>query len=169
MMNKQKLLILILILLAVIYGVWRLQSGSSPAVTSYEECVKSKGSTLLTSYPATCVTEGGQSFSESVKETITPEETPEITQKELNTGWYYGSESQYKPGTPEQWVYEENGRSSCWHAPGSSCFIENDNTYVCPTVEWIDCMPGGAAKKECSTDYLTWANANCPDFKGAAY
>ena len=43
-------------------------------------------------------------------------------------------------------------------------------SYVCPTGEWVDCMPsvGGSTKIECSQDYLQWAKANCAGFKGAA-
>jgi len=46
--------------------------------------------------------------------------------------------------------------------------IEN-KTFNCPRSEWIDCMPGpGVPKSQCSPNYLKWANANCPNFKGAA-
>jgi hypothetical protein len=43
--------------------------------------------------------------------------------------------------------------------------------YVCPASEWVDCMPGPNSegiKMECTSDFLTWAKANCPNFKGAA-
>lgn len=45
-----------------------------------------------------------------------------------------------------------------------------DNQYVCPKTEWVDCMPSPDAgvKLECTPDYLTWARANCPRFKGGA-
>lgn len=40
---------------------------------------------------------------------------------------------------------------------------------VCPTTEWVDCMPGpDMVKPQCDATFLTWAKANCPGFKGAA-
>jgi len=40
---------------------------------------------------------------------------------------------------------------------------------VCPTTEWVDCMPSpDMIKPLCDTAFLTWAKANCPGFKGAA-
>lgn len=41
--------------------------------------------------------------------------------------------------------------------------------FTCPPTGWIDCMPGESAKPGCSADYVTWAEKNCPDFKGIAY
>jgi hypothetical protein len=42
--------------------------------------------------------------------------------------------------------------------------------YTCPDTEYVDCMPGPDAKNPlCGTDFLTWANQNCPNFKGVAY
>jgi len=41
--------------------------------------------------------------------------------------------------------------------------------HVCPTTEWVDCMPGpDMIKPQCDATFLTWAKANCPGFKGAA-
>lgn len=41
--------------------------------------------------------------------------------------------------------------------------------YVCPTGEWVDCMPGpGVQKPQCQPEFLKWATENCPNFKGAA-
>ncbi len=43
------------------------------------------------------------------------------------------------------------------------------SSFVCPTTEYVDCMPGpGAVKTQCSSEFISWASANCPDFKGAA-
>lgn len=52
-----------------------------------------------------------------------------------------------------------------------TCLKETIPTkYKCPTVEYVDCMPGpGTVKSECSTAFLQWAQTNCPNFKGAAY
>ncbi len=53
--------------------------------------------------------------------------------------------------------------------------ITPDQSYRCPATGWVDCMPGvsnpGESKRgsNCSQEYLSWAKANCPDFKGAAY
>jgi hypothetical protein len=45
------------------------------------------------------------------------EKIPSISQTELSRGWYYGTELQKKPGTPDNWIYTEAGRSSSWHEP----------------------------------------------------
>lgn len=42
--------------------------------------------------------------------------------------------------------------------------------FVCPTSDYIDCMPGpGPKKTECNPTYLKWVQENCPNFKGVAY
>ncbi len=49
--------------------------------------------------------------------------------------------------------------------------------YSCPAGEWINCMPGpvngggmgGVSHTNCSGEYISWAKAHCPNFKGAAY
>ncbi len=45
--------------------------------------------------------------------------------------------------------------------------------YTCPETEWINCMPmiGDSTERgfSCSKDYILWAQANCSEFKGAAY
>ncbi len=42
--------------------------------------------------------------------------------------------------------------------------------YECPENNYVDCMPGPYELKwECTTEYLQWAQENCPGFKGAAY
>lgn len=48
--------------------------------------------------------------------------------------------------------------------------------YKCPEFEYVDCMPrisdgktGDPNPQMCSSDYLVWAKANCPNFKGVAY
>ena len=42
--------------------------------------------------------------------------------------------------------------------------------YVCPENEYVDCMLGpDKIKLECSPQYLQWAKANCPNFRGATY
>lgn len=44
-----------------------------------------------------------------------------ISDTELSLGWYYGSGNQKKPNTPDDWIYTDAGRSSCWHYPGTQC------------------------------------------------
>lgn len=53
----------------------------------------------------------------------TPQVT-NLTREELNRGWYWGFKDQKKPGTPNNWVYSDAGRSSCWHKPEITCFFE---------------------------------------------
>lgn len=92
---------------------------------------------------------------------------PPITQADLDQGWYYGSEDQKKPGTPDSWIFVGKGtRSAAWRKPEDT----DTSDFLCPTTEWIDCMPsaGGMGKIECTNDFLSWAKINCPDFKGAA-
>lgn len=51
----------------------------------------------------------------------------------------------------------------------------NTNSYTCPHVEWINCMPMVAPEgqlpqnPQCAPEYLKWAKDNCPNFQGAAY
>ncbi len=42
--------------------------------------------------------------------------------------------------------------------------------FICPSSEYVNCMPGpGPKNKQCSSEYLQWAQENCSNFKGAAY
>lgn len=44
--------------------------------------------------------------------------------------------------------------------------------YRCPGSEWINCMPSigqDAPPRQCGKEYLQWAKASCPNFKGPAY
>lgn len=50
-----------------------------------------------------------------------------------------------------------------------TCIKTSVSKYSCPNSEYVDCMPGpGQINQECSTDFLKWAQGNCPNFKGAA-
>ncbi|MFH0979673.1 MAG: hypothetical protein V1803_01865 [Candidatus Roizmanbacteria bacterium] len=44
-----------------------------------------------------------------------------ISFDQLNKGWYWGSSDQKLLGTPSDWIYQEAGRSSCWHKPEVNC------------------------------------------------
>ena len=54
---------------------------------------------------------------------------------------------------------------------GGTCIKNKDTTqYICPASEYVNCMPGpDVSKTNCSNEFLQWATANCPNFKGAAY
>lgn len=43
--------------------------------------------------------------------------------------------------------------------------------YSCPETEYVNCMPIVTPEKQhlCDKNYLAWAQANCPTFKGATY
>jgi len=50
-----------------------------------------------------------------------------ISESELSLGWYWGSSSQKKPGTPTDWVFSGSGsRSDCWHKPDTPCTFSPD-------------------------------------------
>ena len=98
------------------------------------------------------------------------------TNPDFSKGWYWGSENQKKSGTPDDWIYQEAGKSSCWHKAEVNCnfFSEPtkiENTYKCPENNWVDCMPGPdkESRQECSDKYQQWAKVNCPNYKGIAY
>lgn len=54
---------------------------------------------------------------------------------------------------------------------GGTCMKDTTSTkFTCPEGDYVDCMPGpGIKKSQCSSEFLQWAQKNCPDFKGAAY
>ncbi len=67
--------------------------------------------------------------------------------------------------TPTIIITPEATPSSTVEIPEPSVTIR----LVCPTTEWVDCMPGpDMIKPMCDAAFLTWAKANCPGFKGAA-
>lgn len=44
-----------------------------------------------------------------------------ITFDQLKKGWYWGYSNQKLSETPSDWIYQEAGRSSCWHKPEIDC------------------------------------------------
>ena len=49
---------------------------------------------------------------------IVSQTCPMITQRELDTGWYYGQLNQKKPGTPDTWLHKGEGtKSAMWFDP----------------------------------------------------
>lgn len=51
------------------------------------------------------------------------------------------------------------------------CKKDKTTRFVCPKGGYVDCMPGPRSQEseQCSSEYLQWAQENCPDFQGAAY
>lgn len=70
-----------------------------------------------------CAIEGKTDCPASVKKCAQVQETTlNITQQELERGWYWGNLNQKKPGTPDDWIHELEGtRSACWHKTGVRC------------------------------------------------
>lgn len=56
-------------------------------------------------------------------------------------------------------------------APSPTPTPKTSTTYSCPEREWVNCMPGPQLEdaSQCDQNYLIWAKAHCPGFKGAAY
>lgn len=46
-----------------------------------------------------------------------------ITKADLDKGWYWGDFNQKKEGTPQNWIFTEAGKSSCWHSTLKECGI----------------------------------------------
>lgn len=55
--------------------------------------------------------------------------------------------------------------------PPAVVVISPKITYTCPKKQYVNCMPGPdkIKKTECTSEFLQWAQANCPNFKGVAY
>ena len=45
---------------------------------------------------------------------------PQITEKELKCGAYWGNSDQKKTGTPEDWIWVNSGRNSYWKTPNAT-------------------------------------------------
>jgi hypothetical protein len=129
------------------YGLQQEQKTKVAAINSFKDCAKLFP--VMESYPAQCNTSDGKHFVQEVKEEEEEEEeTPNIRDPKQNTP------------TPTVYITTESG------APGHP-----DSTgYVCPKTEYVDCMPMLTPEKQkvCSPDYLSWAQKNCPGFKGGA-
>lgn len=188
-------------------GLFAYQEYSAaPAVTSYEECIKARGSVIQESYPATCVTRDKKRFTQPVDPGginpiytdplscnsnndcvtgIQPSSGCCVCPKAVNKsaigtdGWEV-----YKSGTDYSSCESLTACSPC-EAPttpvcrNNQCVFTTQKTttpsprseFTCPESAWVDCMPGPAEeiKLECTSDFLSWAKANCPGFQGAAY
>lgn len=179
----------------------------APEVTSYEACLKAKGSTLQESYPATCVTRDGKRFTQPIDPTDTNPiyfdplscntdadctvgiqsdaccSCPKaINASEIGkNGWMEYGTNEKQPNTktcetfaackPCDKPSEPVCRNNLCTFSAAATPTATPNAFTCPKNEWVDCMPGpdnAGIKFECTQDYLTWAKANCPNFKGAA-
>ena len=182
---------------------------SSTAVTTYEECVKARGSVIQESFPPTCVTRDGKRFTQpTIDDGVNPIYTDPLscdTDRDCTTGILVSSgccvcpepinRSQigkdgwesYVPGTDYSQKTTCESFVACKPCESPSqpvcrnnqCVFDTDQTvlsdprqgFTCPKTEWVDCMPGpdtAGIKFECTQEFLSWAKANCPNFKGAA-
>lgn len=182
---------------------------SSPAVSTYEECVKARGSKIQESFPPTCITRDGKRFTQpTVDDGVNPIYTDPLScnidrdcttgiqittgccvcPEPVNTsqigkdGWEsYVPGSDYSQKTaceslvackpcemPSQPVCRDN---QCVFDTGQTVPSAPRQGFTCPKTEWVDCMPGpneAGIRFECTDEFLSWAKANCPNFKGAA-
>jgi hypothetical protein len=133
---KLKLIIISTIAILTLVGYQKYSDYSFlKSINSYDSCVSAKGSVIKESYPATCITLLGSSFTETIK-SPSSQDLPQITQKDINQGWYWGDENQKKLNTPSDWIFSSRGKSSCWHEPNQDCMscrprpnCNADNTY----------------------------------------
>jgi len=59
------IVVIVVAVVAIATAIVALSTHKKGAVNSYEACAVSKGSTILTTYPETCVTTGGQRFTKT--------------------------------------------------------------------------------------------------------
>ncbi len=95
----------------------------------------------------------------------------------FNFGNYVGKDVVVEGILGEEYTDSQAGMK----APGSSSgpyvlivskiSLANPLGYTCPANTWVNCMPGPntGVRLECTPKYLSWADANCPGFEGAAY
>lgn len=79
-------LLLILSVLIGVGGYFAYQEYTTPYVASYEQCVRSKGSVIQESYPATCITPNGKRFIQPVSNSPSEQPTQETYSCPEN-GW----------------------------------------------------------------------------------
>lgn len=182
---------------------------SAPPVTSFDECIKAKGSITQESYPATCITRDGKRFIQPVNPSeeinpiyfdpfscntdsdcaigIQPDECcacPAAINKSqiAKDGWKSYESGYTSPDTasscqtfaacaPCEPVSVPTCQDNmCTFTTTSSPTGKPAKNYKCPKTAWVDCMPGPneGIKQECTSEFLTWAKANCSGFEGAA-
>lgn len=144
---KQRWIVVAIIFVVLsFFAVYIYQGYSNKKINSFDECVKQNGGQVNLMYPPTCTTKDGRSF-------IKKDEAP--PSEDFLKGWYWGSEDQKIPGTPDDWVYTDAGRSSCWHKVGIQCVPQAKNNLTAP---FLCQSAGGTWLKdfnECESTALT--------------
>ncbi len=57
---------------------------------------------------------------------------PNITEEDIRRGWYNAKENEKKYGTPEGWIWENNGKNSRWISPNIEADIDQEkNESLC--------------------------------------
>ncbi len=90
---------------------------------------------------------------------INKEEYSGVTFQEFDQGWYWGSSSQKKSGTPDDWIFSgSGGRSDCWHKLGVDCSFIPTQTQVTNVPDYILEKSEGFCT---SDDQCQWASQGC--------
>lgn len=207
----QAVLLCVGILLGVVGTHMYQRYTTLPAISSYEECINARGSTIQESYPATCITHDGKRFVQPLDGTdINPIYTDPAScttdadctigiqadgccmcPKAINIrqvgsdGWTkYGSTQKPSDSTRTCETFAACAPCESPTTPvcqNNVCTFQNTNVtpqpdtnkYTCPETEWVDCMPTvsddtATIRVQCTQEFLSWAQKNCPNFQGAA-
>jgi len=95
---------------------------------------------------------------------------PNILESDIRRGWYLGGQKEKKYGTPDTWIFVENGGDSKWMSPNAmdeggiiddrelcretagtyypSCLESSDPDCEYVEVSYCDCLPGSKWKGE---------------------
>lgn len=169
-----------------------------PTPANFAECVKTPGSTLQTSFPSTCITKGGVSFTEVLSDedkrkislpstfdecVAAPQSTVQYTYPGTcvtKDGVSFIQPTPTVPPTelscggitnkkcPAGYLCET---TAMYPDAMGTCTLEIiPLTYQCPANGWVDCEPPlvGTRKAACSPEAMDWYQANCPNFQGGA-
>jgi len=145
-------ILLIMAVGAIGYFVYKNLIAKSPAIASYEDCTKAKGSVIQESFPPVCVTKNGQRFVQEVSPTPTP--TPDIT-----ANWKVFTASSFSIKYPSDW------------AEPTTQLLSGDTRHVFqPNNLTITVGSGGIysqtlGKKESYDEIVTNENKNAPNTK----
>ncbi len=90
-------------------------------------------------------------------------ELPNITNKDIERGWYYGKKDERKFGTPGSWEWMEDGKDSKWVSPNATEIIEDisDNELCRKTAGMyvISCIE----REVPFCEYITESKCDCID------
>lgn len=123
-----------IIVLGIGVGIgWFLGNNTKVPVSSYEECVEAKNSTVSLSYPATCVTRDGKRFIQPLTDEekggiqLPPDQNPDYKQLCMERGGLWLTEylecgSESSPNLNSEWCTNLGGKfsecqSPCRHDP----------------------------------------------------